>query len=464
MGGLQGTMHWSLRSEIERHRRECGYTLSKLGELTGINHGSLSEILNGNPPRAMTIGQLDALAAVFGREPGWLYELYTEECISEGRISRPRLIPYLVRCAEVGRKDCIEEVVPKLLDNPKNISTLFLVAEQLYESGKQKESVPFYQAVVDSEKDGHSDQFVMSQYRLFRAALGTNSEENGEAVIRFSPYRNRLPENYQLDALFQLARVCFALQKWKKSEQYADELRFLAETIYIHELDRLKRNKKREHLETERHFVFYYGIGHLFKGLALEMQGLYEQAKTYVQGYADLSWFELLDEVGHKEVEKFSVWAKANMYTLEVLSGNTSILEEYADYLDSLPTNEILAGLISIMKSANTYHFCVDEILERFSEHIASFDQFTEAIGLDRHLRFRYQAAFYEFSKGRIESGIDEALYCLSLADLVSRYEDALKCVALFEKYRQYASTTQVEQYRGIVTGIKNSKPALQNN
>ncbi|TQK62852.1 helix-turn-helix protein [Brevibacillus sp. AG162] len=455
MGGLQGTMHWSLRSEIERHRRECGYTLSKLGELTGINHGSLSEILNGNPPRAMTIGQLDALAAVFGREPGWLYELYTEECISEGRISRPRLIPYLVRCAEVGRKDCIEEVVPKLLDNPKNISTLFLVAEQLYESGKQKESVPFYQAVVDSEKDGHSDQFVMSQYRLFRAALGTNSEENGEAVIRFSPYRNRLPEHYQLDALFQLARVSYALQKWKKSEQYADELRYLAETIYIYELDRLKREKKSELPETERHLVYYYAIGHLFKGAALEMQGLYVQAKPYVHAYADLGWFELLDEVGHQEVERFRVWAKANIYTLEVLAGNTSIIEEYADYLESLPTNEILAGLISIMKSANTYQFCVDEILERFSSHIASFGQFKEAIGLDRQLRFRYQIAIYELGKGRIGKGIEETLTCLSLADSVSRYEDVLKCVSLFEEYRQYASASQVEQYQSIVTGRK---------
>ncbi|MFG0217198.1 helix-turn-helix domain-containing protein [Brevibacillus porteri] len=455
MGGLQGTLHWSLRSEIERHRRECGYTLSKLGELTGINHGSLSEILNGNPPRAMTIGQLDALAAVFGREPGWLYELYTEECISEGRISRPRLIPYLIRCAEVGRQDCIDEVVPKLLENPKNISTLFLVAEQLYESGKQKESIPFYQAVVDSEKDGHSDQFVRSQYRLFRAALGTNSEENGEAVIRFSPYRNRLPENYQLDALFQLARVCFALQKWKKSEQYADELRFLAETVYIHELDRVKRNKKSELPETERPLVYYYAMGHLYKGGTLEMQGMYEQAKPYVQVYADLGWFELLDEAGHQEVERFRVWAKANLYTLEVLAGNSNIIEEYTDYLESLPSNEILPGLISIIKSANIYDFCVDEILERFSMHIANFGQFTDAIRLDRHLRFRYQTAIYEFGKGRPQRGIEETLCCLSITSLINRFEDALKCVALFEEYRQHASPTQVERYQTIVTGRK---------
>ncbi|ASJ56290.1 DNA-binding protein [Brevibacillus formosus] len=432
MWGAQGTLYRSLRSEIEKCRRKHSYTFSKLGELTGINPGSLSEILNGNPPRAMTIGQLDAFAKVFGREQGWLYELYTEECLSEQRISRPRLIPYLIRCVEVGRKDCIEAAVPILLENPKNILILFTLAEQLYEKGQLKESVPFYEYVIENEKDSYSDHFVMSQYRLFRVVLGTNTEENWENVIRFSPYRNRLPENNQLDALFQLAKICFALQKWERSEQYADELRLLADTVYRHELDRMKRNKKGEALKTERHLVYYYGMGHLYKSVTLEMQGLYEEAKQYVQVYTDLGWFELLDEDGRKEVERFKVWAKANSYTLEVLSGNTSIIEEYANYLDSLPTNEVLAGLNAIMKSANTYHFCVDEILERFASQIASFDQFTEAIGLDRHLRFRYQMAIYEFGKGRIERGIEETIYCLSLADLLNRHDEALTYIALF--------------------------------
>lgn len=430
--GVQGALHKSLRSEIEQCRRQYGYTISKLGELAGINPGSLSEILNGNPPRAITIGQLDALAIVFGHEVGWLYELYTEECISESRISRPRLIPYLIRCVEVGRNDCIEAALPLLMENPKNISLLFALAEQLYEDGKWQEAVTFYEYVIENEKDNYSKQFVMSQYRLFRARLGTNAEENWEAVIGFSPYRKRLPEDYQLDALFQLTRVSFALQKWEKSERYADELRHLADSVYKLELDRVKRNKKREPLKTERHLVFYYAMGRLFKGVALELQGRYEQSKQYVRGYANLDWFELLDDVGRQEVAKFKVWARANFYTLEVLSGNTSILEEYTDYLESLPINEVLAGFISIMKAANTYHYCVDAILERFSTQIASFAQFTDVIGLDRQLQFRYQMAIYEFGKGRIERGIEETLRCLSLANLMNRHDEALTYITLF--------------------------------
>ncbi|WP_340253216.1 helix-turn-helix domain-containing protein [Brevibacillus borstelensis] len=71
--GLQVTVQRSLRSEIERHRKQNGYTLSKLSELSGINHGHLSDILRGNRP--MTVGQLDALTKVFGKPPGWLYDL-----------------------------------------------------------------------------------------------------------------------------------------------------------------------------------------------------------------------------------------------------------------------------------------------------------------------------------------------------------------------------------------------------
>ncbi len=75
----------SLRLEIEDQMKLHGYSLNKVAELTGINSGNLSMVLNGRA-RAMTIGHLDALAEVFGKSPGWLYELYTEECISDNKV------------------------------------------------------------------------------------------------------------------------------------------------------------------------------------------------------------------------------------------------------------------------------------------------------------------------------------------------------------------------------------------
>ncbi|MCM3625725.1 DNA-binding protein, partial [Brevibacillus borstelensis] len=81
--------------------------------------------------------------------------------------------------------------------------------------------------------------------------------------------------------------------------------------LYEDELRKKKTQKTFDPINTERHLVVYYGQGYLLKAAALEKQGLYEQAKRYVEGYADLSWFELLDEVGHYEVQKFQLWAKA---------------------------------------------------------------------------------------------------------------------------------------------------------
>ncbi|GED28764.1 hypothetical protein BAG01nite_48660 [Brevibacillus agri] len=114
---LQEPLQRSLRSEIEKIQKQYGYTLSKLSALSGINHGHLSDILRGN--RAMTIRQLDALATAFEQPPGWLYELYPDECFAKERVSRPRVIPYLIRCAEIGRQDCIQPIVSKLLDEQK---------------------------------------------------------------------------------------------------------------------------------------------------------------------------------------------------------------------------------------------------------------------------------------------------------------------------------------------------------
>ncbi|KZE78235.1 DNA-binding protein [Paenibacillus elgii] len=417
------------------------FSINQLADLTGINQGNLSMALNGIS-RSLTISQLDALAKVFGKVPGWLYELYTEECITESKLSRPRLIPYLIRCVEVGRNDCIDRVVSKLLDNPKNVKILFAVAEKLYQRRKERESERFYQLVVDNVKDSFSDMLAISHYRLFIINQGTDAEKNWKAVIRFDPFRNRLPENQRLDALFQLAKVCYTLQKWNEVDEYASELVELSTTLCCDEGPAPKR-----------HPVYYYGKGLLYKGAVLERRGLYDRAKDYVLAYTNLEWPEPLDKSGKKEVEKFRVWGKANLYLLEVLSGNEKMIGEYADYLQVLnELNDIVSGLTAILKSANMYGFNVDGVLSRFFGFIDRFDTFNNILILaDRHLQYRYQKAIYEFSHGRILAGLDETLHCLSLANEMNRYEDTFHCVSLFEKYRESASVQQLETYRSAM-------------
>ncbi|WP_010503184.1 helix-turn-helix domain-containing protein [Paenibacillus elgii] len=435
------SLHW----EIEHEMKLRGYNMHQLSELTGINQGNLSMALSG-VSRSMSINQLDALGKVFGKVPGWLYELYIKECITSEKVSKPRLTSYLVRCAEVGRNDCIDAVLPKVFDNSKNVQIIFTSAEKLFKKGKQNESERFYELVVANVKDSFSEMLTMSHYRLFTIAVqGTDAEKNWKAVIRFDPFRNRLPDSYRLDALYQLARVCYSLNKWSEVEEYAGELVELSTVVSADEV-----------VALQRHPVYYYGKGLLYLGSMLERQGLYEESKKYVRSYADLEWPEPLDESGQKEVEQFKIWGKANLYTLEVLTGNEGNIDEYADYLASLnQLNDIVAGLIAIVSSANTHVFNIDHVLARFSGYIDRFDVFNNHLILsDRHLRYRYHKAIYAFRNGRIEEGLDETLHCLSLAKNTKKYEDGFECVTLFESYRDRASAQQLKKYR-LAVGVR---------
>lgn len=434
----------SLRVEIEDQMKQHGYNMNQLAELSGINPGNLNMALNGIT-RSMTINQLDALAKVFGKVPGWLYELYTEECTSEERWSRPRIVSYLVRCAEVGRNDCIDAVVSKVLDHSKNVKVIFSAAEKLFYKGRNGDAERFYEIVVSAVKDSFSEMLAMSHYRLFSIATrGTDAEKNWKAVIRFDPFRNRLPENDQLDAVFHLARVCYSLKKWSEVEEYAGELELLSTTLC-----------GEEEIAPKRHPVYYYGMGLLYKAAIAEERGLFELSKKYVLNYANLEWFEPLNESGQKEAERFKTWGKANLYTLEVLTGNEGIIDEYADYLASLNRlNDVVAGLNNIIASANTYGFNVDHVLARFSGSIARFDLFNgDPILSDRHLQYRYHKAFYAFRQDRVPEGLYETLRCLSLANQMKKYEDTFRCISLFEKYREHASVEQLRAYRLAVVG-----------
>ncbi|KEQ26308.1 hypothetical protein [Paenibacillus tyrfis] len=422
-----------LRSEIDKQMKKCGFSLTKLSKLTGGHLGYLSETLNRRPPRPMTINLLDNLAKAFHQPPGWLYELYPGECFSDKKVSRPRIIPFLMRCAELGRFDLIASTASKLLENLKNIEILFYVAERLFEKGQQSESAHFYRLVVENERDSFHDRFTISQYRLFRASLGTNAEENKEAVVRFELYYNRLAEDFQLDALLQITNVYYTLENWKKVERYTDELRELAGKVYEDQLRKRDNTKPIEPLKSERHLVVHYGQGFLLKGIALTMQEQYEEAKKYVSVYTDLGWFELLDEIGKKEVERFRVWGKGNMLMLNLMTGNQNILPDFSDFLEENPT-DTLPYMLGMMEAANRNNFSVDDVVNRFCERIPHPDIVTTHIKRKQLFRFWYEKAIYNFKNGRRSCGIKDLLSALHLAEKL-QYSSGLRKMILLMLY-----------------------------
>jgi transcriptional regulator with XRE-family HTH domain len=452
----------TLRSEIERNLSLSGYNLASFAKVSGLNRGSLSAILHGNPPKPISLGQLDALTLAFGFPEGWFYTLYVDECFGEERVSRRRVEPFLIRCVETGKQQCVDETVNRIMEYPKPLDVIYSVAEKLYACGKIRESKVFYKIIIDNEQDSYSERLAISQYRIFKSLEAVvDIEEMLRAVITYEPFRGRVPDNLQLDGLLRLASVCFSLHRWSDMEKYADELRALAAGIY-REQQRKKAGRRSEELNLLRPLVLYYAHGHLMKATSLTKQGRYDEAKVFTGMYADLSWFEMLDDEGRRIVDSFRSFAAGNSFTLEMLTGNYGVLPEYTAYLAEHPA-EILAGLVSILEAANTFGFSVDHVLEQFAGDMAAFEQLQDPINIDRIYRLGYQLATYYLGQGQVQLGVDYILQCLKAAIQLNNARDMMDCVALFETSRGDASGQQLLRYNELITGLRKKQGITEN-
>ncbi|WP_223264004.1 helix-turn-helix domain-containing protein [Paenibacillus sp. IHB B 3084] len=397
----------TIRSKIETELKQRGYSFSSFSKISGINRGTFSAMLNSNPPKPISVRQMDLITQALGYPEGWLYELYIEECFYEGKGHWKRIKPFLLRCVELGRKDYIQKVLSRLTEDLSYVPTIFSLAEELHAEGKEKESVPFYECVVENEKYYHSERLAISQYRLFSYSLNKDLENNRQLAIKFAPFRKNLPENHQLDALLKLANVYFQVHDCETVIQYAKELGVLATNIYQQQIQTKLKKREVKPLNTERHLIVYYGQAYLLQGSAFEKQGLYEKAMEFIPYYANLAGLEGMNEIGMFEARRLQLFANANRLSLEILMGNMTNLSGYVELIKNNPP-EILHGLLTIMESANTYKYSIDDVLTLFAENINDFRDLRTNItyyhnnyNLVIYSRFFLELSRYYFNKGK---------------------------------------------------------------
>ncbi|WP_283655572.1 MULTISPECIES: hypothetical protein [unclassified Paenibacillus] len=246
--------------------------------------------------------------------------------------------------------------------------------------------------------------------------------KNRDAVTRFSPFRNRLPVNYQLDGLIQLGNAYFTLHDWMRLGESADNLIILAKVAYQEQQQRKTGRGKKPLLKTERNLVVYYGQGYLMKATACEKQGLYEEGKN--------------------DVENFKMFAVANSYTLDMLMGHADMLEEYTQYLFDHP-EEILTGLAVITEAANKYGFAIEDTLTKLSNKMVKLEQRDENIYNHWRLNFHYQLAIYLLRKGRIEDVAVNILKMLETSVLLNNSSLFIQGISLFESCKDQVGDFQ---------------------
>lgn len=458
MPNHQGTT--LLRIEIEKKIAASGMTLAEFSVRSGVNRGIFSAILRPQSPKPISLNQLEKIGEGLGQPPGWMFEAYADECFFGGKPNRRRIEPFLVRCAELDRTDCIEAVLERWLEDPRQLEHVFELAEDLYACGKVMQSLSFYRKVVRDEKYHQSQRLAISQYRLFAASIGEDNEQNLCAAIEFEPFCDKLPDRYRIDGIMRLYDVYLTLGKINKAEYYALELGEFARRLYEAQMIHFLEKGLYPDLELVKPLVVYYGYAYLSLENVQFRRGQLDEALASIEAYADLSWFPNQDDLARSQIAKFAKYARQNETHLKLLTGQEpeETIRRCVHILETDPP-ETLVCLFFLLKAANRHGWDVGSILDRFEEQ---FERALDEQGhyprhnlLNRYENVCYEMALYFFARSEWDIGYDRLLRGLDVAIAINDREMFAKCIPLFEKNRSAASKAQLERYGELLAKVK---------
>ncbi|WP_405109040.1 transcriptional regulator [Paenibacillus sp. FSL K6-1217] len=458
--------HTTIQAELAAFLRKGGQTINQFAGISGVNSGTLSSIINGNRPIAMQ--QLDRITAGMGLPEGAFYELYIDECVVHSAPDWRRLGPFLHRCAELDKLECIRQVVQIIMDNITYAPLLYDTAEEFYGKGKLQAAALLYEGVADSEKYQHSERLAMCQYRLFTIRTGQSPEADFRAATRFEYFVDRLEEIDQLEALRQLADIYIRLQHWEKARLLAEGLHH--KTSIQYEIRYYKTRKKKELRQASRPLCFYILYAYWLQSKVCEESGEYERALEYVSLYSEMNWIVEKSEEVQQIREQFSRLGLVYASLYRLMCGELELLPEVVEYIGT-PELGMLDGLLKAVQAANRYGWEVDGLISRFQPLLApesaAFGQEEGTSGREKETPDLYPVLFYELAvysfkaekagqaEQRLEQGLHYLFGSLEASAALGSTACVIRCVRLFEQFRPHASAEDRDRYKRLINKVQ---------
>ncbi|MGG3284381.1 helix-turn-helix domain-containing protein [Paenibacillus solani] len=445
----------SISTELVKYIEKENLSISSFANRAGINSGTLSRFINGQQP--LSVSGLDLLTEAMNLEEGYFYTAYANESSLNWR----RLGPFIMRCAELGKLDCITQIVDMMVDVQTYAPQLFDSAEVLYHKGNLAAALIIYKKVAEGEKYQNSERLGWCQYRIFTCSLNSDQENNLNCTIQFEAYVQRLPEAVQLDALEDLTNTLLSLQKWDKAKHYAREMGRISRFLYtVH--NHKKTKSKKTNIPPKKSLFGYILYSDLILGSIAAEQSNFDEALFYVSCYENQSWIVESDEVSENIKNKFIRWAKGNRYLYQLMNGNFQVIDEYIEYISSLD-NEILRALFRIVHAAIVYHWNIDKYLEQYESIIKEhYEQgcvvgdYNHQIINDRFAKFLAEIGEYYINQGNIHKGTRYILDSLNISYKINNTANIVKCCSTIEYIRHEIDPLDLLRYSQLMKEVFN--------
>lgn len=436
-----------IRDRLEQRIQQEEISMSRFAKQHNINVGIISSILNGN--RVLSIEQLDKITEILELEKGALYDQYINEYLNDATPDWRRIKPFLYRCVELDKLDCIQKIVHMLAGKSQYPGFLFETAEDFFREDKKEAASMLYESVAESENKQHSERLAVCHYRLFMARQGDDQEQNYQLAIRFEPFVERLNEVEQLDAYTDLANTYRSLRNWKKVEKIAEILLDKARLLY----DRKQAGELSTDRQPQKPWFFYIAYAYLLRAHANEEYKDYEQVAHYLKLTTELDWVQEEDDDTLLWKNRFEEWARANSYAARLYAGEPDVLEEYVEYVEQRP-EELLVFLLNVVTAANRHRLDLNTVLPKFKHEIDDLEAqtlddelYTLQLNLERYARLLYELAVYYLERGQYGQGFGYLLECMEQAQRWNYNLLLLKCTNLFERFRGNAEKDIVAKY-----------------
>ncbi len=142
------------------------------------------------------------------------------------------------------------------------------------------------------------------------------------------------------------------------------------------------------------------------------------------------------------------------------MSGDVSVLSDYVAYF-STKEDEVLPALDNIIEAANRYNMNVDDLLKRFEVQILSLLEQQNGVGVynqqfisERFTHFSCELSIYYLRKGMFLNGFTFLLSCLEKSTVINNKAYIIKCMRLFESFRENASSEVKAVYRNLINEV----------